>query len=130
MDSRRLEALRKAGLIPERQGRLMEAQAMLDAEVEVGRQQRAERERQKRFDILKKSTDPASFRREARKLLLNDANLVVEILAICRSRGLQNKKEKGGGRLNAQLIQVREALRPNMSVERKREIVDELFPNK
>jgi len=130
MEARRIEALRKAGIIPEHEGRLSEAQAMLDADLERERRAKTDREKKKRLDTLQSTKTPDRFRKEARRLLLIEPDLTAQVLEVARRNGLHLKRDKGGGRLNAQLIQLRDSLRPNMSVERKRELVDELFPNK
>lgn len=125
------DALQRAGLITERQRREADAAEELDDQMEVGRVARADRERDKRLGILKGSSSPDSFRREARKLLLNEPNLVQQILDIAHERGMQHKRDKGGGRLIANLYQVRGALdERGLSADQKRDIVDKSFSKK
>lgn len=117
-------ALLKTGLIPERQAKELEANKFLQSDIEQGRIVKASSEKNKRMKILDETSSPDTFRREARKLLLNNPGLVQEILAIAYKQGMQNKKNKGGGRLIANLIQVREAQKQGPAD------IEKLFPNK
>ncbi len=125
------EGLRNVGLASEKQLREQDAEQLLRAEMETARRLQPTREKEKRFKILHETSSPDSFRREARKLLLAYPDLVQEILNIAHARGMHQKKKKGGGRLIANLYQVKEALqRSSLSDEAKRTLADKLFPNK
>lgn len=125
------DALQKAGLITEQKRREADAAEELDAQMAAGKLARAAREKEKRLAILNGSSSVDSFRREARRLLLANPNLVQQILNIAHERGMQKKRDKGGGRLIANLYQVREALQQSgLNADEQREAVERLFPNK
>lgn len=117
-------ALFSTGLVPERQAKEIEAQKFLRVDIDRGRLAKALGDQNKRMRILGETSSPDTFRREARKLLLNNPAIVQEILAIAYKQGMQTKKNKGGGRLIANLIQVREALKQGQAD------VEKLFPSK
>ena len=125
------DALCNAGVVSEKQLRESEAETQLRAEMEAARRAQPVKEKEKRLGILRETSSPDTFRREARKLLLVFPNLVQEILNIAHGRGMHKKKDQGGGRLIANLYQVKEALQQGgLSDEAKQSLVDKLFPNK
>lgn len=121
-----------AGLITERQIREDEARDMLQSEMEATQAAKPAKEREKRLGILRKSTDVAQFRRESRKLLLEqpDIRLVDEIIRLAHAQGMKGKKKQGGTWLIANLYQVREALEKTKNDEERRTIVEKLFSKK
>lgn len=89
------------------------------------------KEKEKRIGILRETSSPDTFRRESRKLLLQWPDLVQELLNIAHAQGMHQKKDKGGGRLIANLYQVKEALQQKgLSDEAKQALVDKLFSKK
>lgn len=118
------DGLLGAGFVSVKGQKEAEALAFLQRDIEVAQQRKKIMEQEKRMGILSKTSSPDLFRREARKLLLGNPSLVQEILSIAYGQGMQNKKNKGGGRLIANLIQVREALKQGQAD------VEKLFPNK
>jgi hypothetical protein len=121
-------ALRSAGLLSERQFREAEATEQIFADVNAAKLRKSESEKEKRIEILRESNSPDQFRREARKLLLQQPTLVQQIINIAHERGMQKKKDKGGGRLIANLLQLREALsKSGLSDEDRTSIVDKTF---
>lgn len=121
-------ALRNAGLLTERQFREAEAADQLQAEMTAAAIRKRENEKEKRLDILRNSNSPDQFRREARKLLLQQPSLVQQVINIAHERGMQKKKDKGGSRLIANLLQLRDTLSKNgHSDEDKMTIVDKDF---
>ena len=126
-------AFGKAGLVSERQVRESNAAVQIEKELQSARLAQSAREKEKRMEILRKTTDPSQFRREARKifLLYTDADLVLEIINLAHVQGMKEKKSKGGTWLIANLYQLREALQKDgLSEEAKKAIVDKLFANK
>ena len=122
------DALRGAGVVSEKQFRETDAAAQLTAEMEAARKTKPAKEREKRLSILRQETSPDGFRREARKLLLLDPEIVQELLSIAHTQNMHHKREKGGTRLIANLYQVREAItKPDLSDEAKRDLADKLF---
>ncbi len=125
------DGLRKAGIVSEKQLRETEAEVQLRAEMEAARRLAPTKEREKRLGILHKTSSPDDFRQEARKLLLREPDLVQELINIAHAQGMRDKKDKGGGRLIANLYQVREALQQKgLSGEAKQAIVDKQFSKK
>lgn len=118
------DALSQSGIVPIRQVKEAEAQQFLQRDIEIARLAKSLSLQNKGIRILGETTSPDLFRREARKLLLYNAELIQEILSIAYKQGMHQKKDKGGGRLIANLIQVREALKNGPAD------MDELFPNK
>ncbi len=122
-------ALGNVGLASVRQLREGEAGALLQEEAETAKHLRSTKEREKRLDILRTTASPDTFRKEARKLLLQYPELVQELLNIAHSQGMQKKRNKGGTRLIANLYQVKEALNQNgLLHDAKYALVDKLFP--
>ncbi len=121
-------ALRSAGLLSERQFRESEATEQLLAEANAAKLRKSANETEKRLGILRESNSSDQFRREARKLLLQQPSLAQQIINIAHERGMQKKKDKGGGRLIANLLQLREALSKNgLSDADRTTIVDKNF---
>lgn len=118
------DALCQSGIVPVRQVKEAEAQEYLDREARIAALARSLSIQNKGIKILGETSSPDVFRREARKLLLHNVELIQEILSIAYKQGMHKKKEKGGGRLIANLIQVREAKKIGQAD------VDKLFPNK
>lgn len=125
------DALRSAGVVSEKQVCESQAEMQLRAEMEATLRTKPVKERGKRLGILRETSNPDTFRRESRKLLLQWPDLVQELLNIAHAQGMHKKKEKGGGRLIANLFQVREALQQSgLSDETKQALVDKLFSKK
>ena len=125
------EALHSMGIVSERQFREAEAEAEMAAESTAARSAKPAKEKEKRLAILRETSSPDTFRREARKILLLSPDLVQELLNIAHGQGMHKKKDKGGGRLIANLYQVKEALRQGgLSDDMKKSIVDKLFSKK
>lgn len=125
------DAIRNAGVASEKQLREVEAETQLKAEMEAARRARPAKEKEKRLGILRETSSPDTFRREARKLLLLYPELVQELLNIAHGQGMHNKKDKGGRRLIANLYQVKGALQQDsLPDETKQALVDKLFSKK
>lgn len=124
------DALHKAGAVSVKQAREAEAAQVLQMDVVAARSRSAVAKLEKRVGILMESTDPASFRREARKILLERPDIIHEVIQIAHQRGLKEKKEKGGTRLIANLLQLRQALSEVWTDEAKKDIVDKTFSKK
>lgn len=126
------DAFRKAGVaIPEASEkgvREAEAQRLLDAEMEGSRRLKSTKEREKRLEILRQETSPKSFRREARRLLLLEPDLVQTVLHIAHDRQMNKKKNQGGTALIAQLYQVRDSIGQAKTQEEKCVVVDKHLP--
>lgn len=121
-------ALGNAGLVSIRQLRESEAEAQLREEMQAAANAKSTNEREKRLGILRTTSSPDTFRKEARKLLLRHPELVQELLNIAHAQGMQKKRDKGGTRLIANLYQVKEALSQNgLSDEARQALVDKLF---
>lgn len=121
-------ALHGAGFASERKLREANAADWLKRDQESARQRKIEGEIEKRKEILRNSNSPDQFRREARKLLLQHPTFVQEVLQIAYARGMQKKKDKGGGRLIANLLQIRESIgRGRNSDEAYRAFVDKIL---
>lgn len=124
-------ALFGAGFASERQFREAEAAERLDAEAAAAKLGKSSRERARRMELLRSDSTPDLFRREARKLLLQEPSLLQEIISIAHQRGMPSKHKQGGGRLIANLLQLREALsKSGLSDAEKVQIVDKTFSNK
>ena len=122
------EALRAKGLGDDRQYYESIAASQLQEEAAEAKRKQAVKEKERRLEILQKATSPDSFRPDARKLLLAYPEMVQEILNIAHSRGLHEKRKQGGGRLIANLYELRNALKQSgLSDEEKRTLVDKLF---
>lgn len=121
-------ALLDAGLASERQHRETEAAAQLRADMEAARRVRPAKEKSKRLEILRNTSAPEPFRREARRLLLLEPGLVQEVLAIAHTQQMHKKGERGGKRLIADLYQLKEMLaQSGLSNEARISIVDKRF---
>jgi hypothetical protein len=124
-------SLRNVGLISERSLRETEASVFLHQEGDTARATKALRELEKRLEIMRSTSSPPAFRREARKVLLQNPDSVHEILRIAHAQGMQNRKSQGGTWLVANLYQVREILaKQKMSYEEKTAFVDKNFAKK
>jgi hypothetical protein len=125
------DALRGAGIASEKQVCESQAEIQLRAEMETALRAKPVKEKEKRLGILRETSSPDTFRRESRKLLLQWPDLVQELLNIAHAQGMHQKKDKGGGRLIANLYQVKEALQQkDLSNEAKQVLVDKLFSKK
>jgi len=121
--------LHGVGLASDRQFREAEASRQLDLEAEANAYRKTAAEQDRRMEILHSSNSPDQFRREARRLLLQFPSLVQQIVNIAHERGMQKKTKQGGGRLIANLLQVRAALsKGSLSDEDRVKIVGKLFP--
>ncbi len=125
------DALRNAGIASEKQVCESQAEIQLRSEMEAALRAKPTKEKEKRLGILRETSSPDTFRRESRKLLLQWPDLVQELLNIAHAQGMHGRKDKGGGRLIANLYQVREALQQKgLSDEAKQALVDKLFSKK
>lgn len=125
------DGLRAAGLASEKQLREEEAMQAMRQDMEATLKAKPLKEKEKRLGILRETSSPATFREEARKLLVQYPELVQEILNIAHTRDMHKKKDKGGTKLIAHLYQVKEALRRNgLSDDDKKTLVAQLFPKK
>lgn len=123
-------ALFAAGLASERQLKETEARERLEAEMDQARMAKRNRDRAKRLEILRKTSAPCQFRRQARKLLLQDPDLLQEIINLAHSRGLKKKPE--GNAMIANLLQIRNTFKyhPELQSKQRIEFIDRLFSNK
>ena len=90
-------------------------------------------EREEQLKILRETSSPDTFRKEARKLLLNAPDLLPGIINIAHTRGMHksDKKSQGGGRLAADLYQLRGAFEDqNLKGENRESLVQRLFSDK
>ncbi|MBU6388331.1 hypothetical protein KGQ72_00395 [Patescibacteria group bacterium] len=125
------DALHTAGVASEKQVCELQAEIQLRAEVEAAQRLKPTKEKEKRLGILRETSSPDTFRREARKLLLQWPDLVQELLNIAHAQGMHQKKDKGGTRLIANLYQVRESLQQaGLSDEAREALVSKLLPKK
>lgn len=126
------EGLYKTGMITERTIRESEAEQLLRAEMREARLAKPAKERERRLGILKGTSSPDTFRAEARKLLLEqpELSLLYEVLTLAHARGMHEKRNKGGGRLIANLYATREALKNVLSGVDPRAAVDKALPKK
>ena len=125
------EALQKAGVASDRQVYETQAEMQIRAEMASTKSARPAKEKEKRLGILRETSSPDTFRREARKLLLLYPDLVQEILNIAHVQGMHHKKDRGGRRLIANLYLVKEAIQPTgLSDETKHDLADKLFSKK
>jgi hypothetical protein len=127
------DGLRNVGVASEKQVRESEAKTQLNSEMEAAQRARPAKEREKRLGILRATSSPDTFRSEARKLLLLYPDLIQELINSAHSQGmhLANKKPKGGGRLIANLYQVKEKLQQTgLTAEEKQAAVANLFPKR
>lgn len=88
---------------------------------------RLENEKLKRLDILKETSSADTFRQEARKVLLLDSHLIHEMINLAHARKMHEKKKQGGGRLIANLYQLRDSLAALFGNENRRDVVEKLF---
>lgn len=125
------DGLRKTGLVSSKQLCEQDAARFLAEEAQSSQNARPVKEKEKRLGILNETSSPDTFRREARKLLLSYPELVQDILNIAHKQGMHQKKSKGGGRLIANLYQVKDALQKNgLSDEEKKHVVEKQFSKK
>lgn len=121
------DSLRKAGVVSEKLFSETDAARQLEAEVEAARLAKPAKEKEKRFGILRETTNPDAFRREARRLLLLAPGAIQEVLNIAHAQGMHKKRDKGGMRLIANLYEVKNALSGVSDESVKHDVVDKLF---
>jgi hypothetical protein len=121
-------ALFGAGVASERQFREATAAEQLDQEAAAAKARKSGNERERRMEILSSTTSPDLFRREARKLLLQDPELVQQIITIAHAQNMPKRHKQGGGRLIASLLSLRQQLSINtLSNHERIAIVDKNF---
>lgn len=104
------ETLRNTGRVSEGQLSIASAEIQMRKEMEDIRRAQPAKEKEKRLGILRQTSSPDTFRKEARKLLLSEPSLVQDLLNIAHARDMQKKKDRGGTRLIANLYELRGAL--------------------
>lgn len=124
------DALAKAGAVSVRQEREAEAARVLGVDLDAQRLTQAVKAKEKRLEIMQTTTKPAEFRYEARKVLLEEPHRIQEILNLAHECGMNKKKDQGGGRLVAQLFELRDTLGRAKTLDEEKQTVDRLFPKK
>ncbi len=120
----------ESSLLNVRTLRESEASMHIAEEVEAGRRRKVLADREKRFAILRGNSKPEEFRREARKLMLEEPDLWEQILGIAHDRGLGSNR-KGGSAIVGNLYALRDELaKPGLKHEDRRAIVGRKFSNK
>jgi hypothetical protein len=125
-----LQALGNAGLVSEKvlhertaQEQLNEDERMRALTKKVVDGQLAERDR--RLEIMDRTTSIETFRFEARKLLINEPGLIQHVINIVHDRDLKEKPK--GGVLLAHLLQLRTALSSVEDADEKSATVKRVF---
>lgn len=124
-----LEELSRNGLVSVKSVEETRATIFLQTEIGEAQKKKMVQGKEKRMEILNQTSSPDTFRREARKLLLDNPDTVQEVLNIAHAQGMHKKKGKGGTRLIANLYQVKEAI-GKVNQADKTGVVNKLFPNK
>ena len=99
------DGLVNAGLISKREAELTAGLAAPHAG-----SAKSANEVERRLDILKCCQNPDQFRREARKVLVAKPSMINIVLNLAHANGMRTKHNQGGGRLIANLMQLREEL--------------------
>lgn len=116
-------ALFGAGLVSEQQLREVQVGEQLELEAEQAKQRKLSRNLRRSLTILKRTSDPEQFRRQARKLLAHDPDLLGRVIELAHSRSL--KRHPGGEALVRLLHQVRQTFKYHELTHAERSILIE-----
>lgn len=90
-------------------------------------------EKERRLDVLKKTSSPHTFQQESKKLLIlfPDFEFVCDLLQIAYDREMDKKKQEGGCKLIARFNAIKNALKQNrnMSYDDKKNIIIAQYSN-